>query len=281
MDVPKATDTNDEKTLAIQRARDLLPEMLIFNLTIIFQHEEHFYNATENPSKYPNMSRITKDFLRDPKCTYIAQQLDISYYNKLYDMLVAGKNEKFKEILDIMTEVSDYNPVCVMEELGKHCLFIHQSFNRSLLDTSSLEKYIGSIVAQVDKFKSAEFTDLYAAEIAHNCDKSVKIKPLPPGKKKYSLAPSNSDAVMAEKIVKEERAKYEKAKQEKKGPTIEEKKTEDEDVIIKSLGACVVCKTITKMRCSGCSTFNHFVCSKDCQLKNWPSHKTTCKANKL
>lgn len=281
MDTRKTTDT---RTMAIEKAKALLPEMLIFNLTIIFQHEEHFYKAAENPSKYPNMSKITKDFLKDPRCTCIAQQLDISYYNGLYDMLVAGKNEKFKEILDIMVDISEYNPVCVMEELGKHCLMMHESFKRSLLDTSTLENYMGSIVTQVDKFKSEEFIDLYAANMAHNCDQSVKLKALPPGKKKYSLTPSNADAVRAEKIVKEERAKYEKAKrekEEKKGPTIKEKETSDEDVIIKSLGACVVCKTITTMRCSGCSTFNHFICSKDCQLKNWPSHKTTCKTNKL
>ncbi|XPT02368.1 hypothetical protein M3J09_011487 [Ascochyta lentis] len=38
---------------------------------------------------------------------------------------------------------------------------------------------------------------------------------------------------------------------------------------------CTVCGTPTTIKCSGCKT--HFYCGKDCQTKDWPAHKTSCK----
>ena len=38
-------------------------------------------------------------------------------------------------------------------------------------------------------------------------------------------------------------------------------------------GKCNVCSAITNYRCQKCNTF---YCSRQCQSKDWPIHKTQC-----
>lgn len=46
---------------------------------------------------------------------------------------------------------------------------------------------------------------------------------------------------------------------------------------------CALCGNPTSTKCGACesTTYSRYYCSKDCQVKDWPDHKTECKEHQI
>jgi len=235
--------------------------------------------------KYPYLKGTTLEILKEQKYTSVALAVDIENFNVLYDKLSGSNSKGFvdedheeeveksnigaTEYILKMVKLCHYTPLCIINNLAKFCIHIHQKLNRDLFDTDNLEDYLDSVASQLKEISDENFINMIAGTIKHNCGEkykqvleecNVNLPKIPHGTRKYSLD-NILKAIDPQAI----------------SPTPIAHTFKDNIKEKKSL--CVVCGVETTIRCSKCKA--RYVCSTQCQKQDWPKHKTTCIANKL
>ena len=123
--------------------------------------------------------------------------------------------------------------------MANTCLKCHIELDRTSLITISEKHYISSLQDVLDKIFDKEFIQNNAVNVSHECKGPKKAPPAP-------IGPDGNSKMF----------RFTSApKQYKK---------------------CVVCNENTHIICSGCKDRKYYICSKECQKKDWKTHPETC-----
>ena len=173
----------------------------------------------------------------------------VSYFNKVYDSLLAKDDPYVSGVFDGLMSCINHSPVCIVGILFSFCTTVHLNLNRKLFlnrkKLEYLEDYSASVSLQIDLVLNNEMKHYLIKLWSHECSGEKVLPALPPGKKMFYTA-STSDS------------------QNGKTP-----------IPIKVLHSrCDICGKQTNSKCSKCKSRNY--CSRQCQITDWPAHKTKC-----
>ena len=160
------------------------------------------------------------------------------YFNQVFASLILRDDKYLISQFDRWTAEAKppHSPICLLNILASICCDLHEKVDRAKCDKKSLESFSSSVAEQVKKI-TIGLTEILYDILNHEC----KGAPLPD---KYD--PKTPMFVLDMEVKKHSN-------------------TETRH--------CHVCGKVAKQRCSGCTTR---YCSKECQRKDWKSHKRMC-----
>ncbi len=127
-------------------------------------------------------------FAKEPQATFILTEYIGKYHNMAYKSLILDTDKYFVENYSKMNEISGHSYICLLNITLNICAILEQGVDRTKLDVSNYEKFIGSVENQINsmlgKMNLAKF-------LSHKCS-GVDIK---------SCNPNEDFVVMKRRVV--------------------------------------------------------------------------------
>jgi len=200
-----------------------------------------------------NTNGITKETLKDPiAMKSIIYQIGVNYFNIIYDALVKKDDTFVNKTFGEFKLFVDHSPQCVINILARMYIEFHVNLPRDNLNVNgTLDEFDHTVKNAIESIITPKTKSLLQEMFMHECTGPKELEALPPGQKMFNLEYSNKDDEKTDKTDKPDNTdkndKYEK---------------------------CVVCNKTTTKRCGLCK--HHYICSVECQRKDWPKHKPNC-----
>ncbi len=266
---PDKTKCNEDKRMV------LIKHIGKYIKSTILGHESGIYKAASGmrpmPQKLFNLKEIKDDAKMKSHITFIT----IQYFNKTWESLIKRNDDYVNKIWNNLQSVMNHGAVCLMTIIGRLCVEINCSLDRSKFDTSSYNKYIQIVENMLDTIFIKEYYNILLNMISHRCEGDEKATPVIDEsgniisffqlKDKKDIKKGGFNYVIND--VMSTMGNVAKA-------IVNEKPKERK----KALTRCANCRKETKKRCSGCK--NRYLCNRSCQKEDWKYHKHSCKFKK-
>ena len=190
---------------------------------------------------------FTREKLVEDSFKVFMKAMLVNQYNIEYNSLANKDDFRIMQIYKNMTDTVDHSPLCLIHILFNISTILIENIDRSNLDTSSLEKYLKSLEAEYEPYVTKEQVETFSGMFLHKCEGPREAQPLPPGHQLFVIGNK---------------------------PTLPMKS---------DITRCMVCGTETGKCCSGCKSEQgpkYYLCSRECQKRDWPIHPSSCKNKK-
>ena len=199
--------------------------------------------------------KIASGVIPQPKPFAMKELIDPSFKNVITRMVINQYNIEYKGLSEksdlrimrdhkMMNDMVDHSPLCLIHIILRLATDFVDKTERSLLDNSSYENYIASIQSQFKYMAPAERIEKFSDAFTHECKGPRVVEPIPDDGVLFNIGDKPQTGVRVTPIAR-----------------------------------CMVCNKETKLLCQGCKTKDgpkYYICSRQCQKLDWPTHKNEC-----
>lgn len=213
-------------------------ELVDFIYSTILGHESGFYKvAADNNNKIIEIEQLHDKIIMFEMIRFATE----SYFNNIYERLVDKSDKYINDTFDKIIQITNHSPVCLINIIAKNCLEIHTTTLVKLIDRKIL--------------------DTTSYETFMSCTKNI-----------LNCYFDNNIIDIFEKYLNHKCH----------GPKIVEPLPNNQKMFRFETkyfyeNLCVVCKKETQQICSGCKPQKYYLCSHDCQIKDWSTHPSSCR----
>ena len=134
-----------------------------FCFSTIQGHESGLYKGIKMKTLNANIK-----ILQTETTLNIIKNITAHYLNKAYISLIKKDDPYIIEKFNEMTKINNHSAICLLNIIMAFIMDIHSSLNRSILDISSYDLYMKSVMNQVNSKYEDCLNALYKS-ISHEC----------------------------------------------------------------------------------------------------------------